>query len=128
MLKLCELPNKNQRGIRFSANVIIRPSFIYHLARKFDPSKIDYFHTRSSKCKIPYQLNWKQRSLCYCVVVNSFIMGNKSSLLLREEEIAQIQEETGCKYSLFIYLDLLPTSQQLNSITSAVMQHSLCNE
>lgn len=24
-------------------------------------------------------------------------MGNKSSLLLREEEIAQIQEETGCK-------------------------------
>jgi hypothetical protein len=25
-------------------------------------------------------------------------MGNKSSLLLREEEIAQIQEETGCKY------------------------------
>jgi hypothetical protein len=25
-------------------------------------------------------------------------MGNKSSLLLREEEIAQIQEETGCKF------------------------------
>lgn len=25
-------------------------------------------------------------------------MGNKSSLLLQEEEIAQIQEETGCKY------------------------------
>jgi hypothetical protein len=24
-------------------------------------------------------------------------MGNKSSLLLREEEIAQIQEETGCE-------------------------------
>lgn len=24
-------------------------------------------------------------------------MGNRSSLLLREEEIAQIQEETGCK-------------------------------
>lgn len=26
-------------------------------------------------------------------------MGNKSSLLLREEEIAQIQEATGCTYS-----------------------------
>lgn len=26
-------------------------------------------------------------------------MGNKSSLLLREEEIAQIQEETGCEYA-----------------------------
>lgn len=26
-------------------------------------------------------------------------MGNKSSLLLRPEEIAQIQEETGCKFS-----------------------------
>lgn len=26
------------------------------------------------------------------------IMGNKSSLLLRQEEIAQIQDETGCKY------------------------------
>lgn len=25
-------------------------------------------------------------------------MGNKSSLLLRPEEIAQVQEETGCKY------------------------------
>lgn len=25
-------------------------------------------------------------------------MGNKSSLLLRPEEIAQIQEETGCKF------------------------------
>jgi calcineurin B family protein 1 len=25
-------------------------------------------------------------------------MGNRSSLLLRDEEIAQIQEETGCKY------------------------------
>lgn len=25
-------------------------------------------------------------------------MGNKSSLLLREEEIAQIQDETGCEY------------------------------
>lgn len=31
-------------------------------------------------------------------------MGNKSSLLLREEEIAQIQEATGCKYPKdFIY-------------------------
>lgn len=28
-------------------------------------------------------------------------MGNKSSLLLRQEEIAQIQEDTGCKYSLY---------------------------
>lgn len=28
-------------------------------------------------------------------------MGNKSSLLLREEEIAQIQEETGCEYQKF---------------------------
>lgn len=27
-------------------------------------------------------------------------MGNKSSLLLREEEIAQIQEATGCKFYL----------------------------
>lgn len=27
-------------------------------------------------------------------------MGNRSSLLLREEEIAQIQRETGCKYFL----------------------------
>lgn len=27
-------------------------------------------------------------------------MGNRSSLLLRDEEIAQIQEETGCKYSI----------------------------
>lgn len=26
-------------------------------------------------------------------------MGNKSSLLLREEEIAQIQEESGCEYA-----------------------------
>lgn len=26
-------------------------------------------------------------------------MGNRSSLLLREEEIAQIQAETGCKYT-----------------------------
>lgn len=25
-------------------------------------------------------------------------MGNRSSLLLREEEIQQIQQETGCKY------------------------------
>lgn len=25
-------------------------------------------------------------------------MGNKSSLLLRQEEIAQIQDETGCKH------------------------------
>lgn len=29
-----------------------------------------------------------------------FTMGNKSSLLLRQEEIAQIQEDTGCEYSL----------------------------
>lgn len=28
-------------------------------------------------------------------------MGNKSSLLLRQEEIAQIQEDTGCKCNLF---------------------------
>lgn len=28
-------------------------------------------------------------------------MGNKSSLLLRQEEIAQIQDETGCKYRIF---------------------------
>lgn len=34
-------------------------------------------------------------------------MGNKSSLLLREEEIAQIQEETGCKYlPVFMFTNL----------------------
>lgn len=31
-------------------------------------------------------------------------MGNKSSLLLRQEEIAQIQEETGCKYCDITFL------------------------
>lgn len=31
-------------------------------------------------------------------------MGNKSSLLLRQEEIAQIQEETGCKYMTWTVL------------------------
>jgi hypothetical protein len=36
-------------------------------------------------------------------------MGNRSSLLLREEEIAQIQEETGCK-NLFIPLKVLPVN------------------
>lgn len=30
-------------------------------------------------------------------VLNVIKMGNKSSLLLREEEIATIQEDTGCK-------------------------------
>lgn len=38
-------------------------------------------------------------------------MGNRSSLLLRDEEIAQIQEETGCKSRLLIFLEkhqLLP--------------------
>lgn len=34
-------------------------------------------------------------------------MGNKSSLLLREEEIAQIQEETGCKLHFRLILQLL---------------------
>lgn len=29
-------------------------------------------------------------------------MGNKSSLLLREEEIAQIQEATGCELKIII--------------------------
>jgi hypothetical protein len=29
-------------------------------------------------------------------------MGNKSSLLLREEEIAQIHEETGCKFNYLL--------------------------
>lgn len=41
-----------------------------------------------------------------CTKVNDysdFKMGNKSSLLLREEEIAQIQEETGCEYSFLLY-------------------------
>ena len=35
-------------------------------------------------------------------------MGNKSSLLLREEEILQIQEETGCKCNIWtlFYCDL----------------------
>lgn len=31
-------------------------------------------------------------------------MGNKSSLLLRPEEIAQIQDETGCKDEYNVYL------------------------
>lgn len=31
-------------------------------------------------------------------------MGNRSSLLLRDEEIAQIQDETGCKYHYIIYI------------------------
>ena len=31
-------------------------------------------------------------------------MGNRSSLLLRKEEIAQIRNETGCKYKLCRYL------------------------
>lgn len=31
-------------------------------------------------------------------------MGNRSSLLLRDEEIAQIQEETGCAYRLSLIL------------------------
>jgi len=30
-------------------------------------------------------------------------MGNRSSLLLREEEIAQIQEETGCKDYIILF-------------------------
>lgn len=30
-------------------------------------------------------------------------MGNRSSLLLREEEIAQIQRETGCKVTFYFY-------------------------
>lgn len=29
-------------------------------------------------------------------------MGNRSSLLLREEEIAQIQEETGCEFVILL--------------------------
>lgn len=33
-------------------------------------------------------------------------MGNRSSLLLREEEIAQIQEETGCKFVTLIHFRL----------------------
>lgn len=33
-------------------------------------------------------------------------MGNKSSLLLREEEIAQIQDETGCKYYFILSCDV----------------------
>lgn len=33
-------------------------------------------------------------------------MGNRSSLLLREEEIAQIQEETGCKFTFTFSLGL----------------------
>lgn len=33
-------------------------------------------------------------------------MGNKSSLLLRQEEIAQIQEDTGCKYSSYLIFSL----------------------
>lgn len=32
-------------------------------------------------------------------------MGNKSSLLLREEEILQIQEETGCKCNNWTLFD-----------------------
>lgn len=34
-------------------------------------------------------------------------MGNKSSLLLRQEEIAQIQDETGCKNKLWHCLVVL---------------------
>jgi hypothetical protein len=34
-------------------------------------------------------------------------MGNRSSLLLREEEIAQIQEETGCKDYFNLFNQLL---------------------
>lgn len=42
-------------------------------------------------------------------------MGNKSSLLLREEEIAQIQEETGCKYLLsFLILNNKVTKLERN--------------
>lgn len=33
-------------------------------------------------------------------------MGNKSSLLLRPEEIAEIQEETGCKFNLCSYFNI----------------------
>jgi len=33
-------------------------------------------------------------------------MGNKSSLFLRNEEIAQIQEETGCEYDMLDVLTL----------------------
>lgn len=65
-------------------------------------------------------MNWsnfitiKLTLLCKCLdklkkfkfssnTINS-TMGNRSSLLLREEEIAQIQEETGCKLNKLYYL------------------------
>jgi len=37
---------------------------------------------------------------------NKVTMGNKSSLFLRNEEIAQIQEETGCEYDILDELTL----------------------
>lgn len=34
-------------------------------------------------------------------------MGNRSSLLLREEEIAQIQQESGCNFAYFVIFNKL---------------------
>lgn len=41
-------------------------------------------------------------------------MGNKSSLLLRQEEIAQIQDETGCKSQFFFPYILFMFTLKLN--------------
>lgn len=43
-------------------------------------------------------------------------MGNKSSLLLRAEEIAQIQQETGCKYFFSDYIRCLTCSDDQSSM------------
>ena len=50
-----------------------------------------------SRLNQSYQLLVVKRSFSGRGALSLFNMGNKSSLLLREEEIAQIQEETGCK-------------------------------
>lgn len=51
-------------------------------------------------------------------------MGNRSSLLLREEEIAEIQEETGCKnhleirFQFLIHFIVLVTPNQIERLYS----------